>query len=140
MEEGQMSISVKADVATVVNFAAMHLKEVDVKKVSERPGDTVNVEAELVKNVEVQTDEPRTVVLHIYTVPEITYDSTNEIDLQAGINVIEVINLKYNDEFYREKELEKREGEVKIEILDREDQSKVLAFFNKQIQIQPYRH
>ena len=135
-----MNISIQAKIATSVNFAAMHLKDVDVSRVSTRKEDASIIESKLIEKLEITSDEPIEVRLHIYTVPNITFEYRKDIQLQAGTNIIKQINLIYDDEFYRKHVTEKREGELKIELVDKEDDTKVLAFFDEQIKIQPYRY
>lgn len=117
-----MSLSVNANVTSCVNYAATH---------SIVP---------LVNKVEITSDRELQAVLRVYSVPEFIFEYKEKITLQTGTTLFKNVKTIFNDTFYQTNLQEAKEGEIKVEILDLEEQDKVLAFYNVPVHIQPYDH
>ena len=117
-----MSVTIKASVVKNVNYAACHCG------------------AKLISSVTIQGNPGQEVVLNIKSVPKFLYEYKEKIRLTKGEIKLSDIQVHLDDLFYRQEVLDAKEGEIQIEVVDADDTSKLLAFENKKIHLQPYLH
>lgn len=117
-----MSVVVTVDAVEQINYAAAEGGEL------------------LVRKVEIQDPEIKKAVCRITAVPEFIYEYKTEIELQNGKAQIDAPPLKLNHGCFRQEFIEAKEGEIQIEILDFEEQERILGFKNVPVHIQPYLH
>ncbi len=117
-----MSVTLEASVLKNINYAACHCK------------------TELISSLTIKGTPGQEYFLSIRSVPKFLYEYKEKITLNHGQMKLSNIQIHLDDAFYRQEVLDAKEAAIQIEVCDANDSSKIAAFENKKVHLQPYLH
>lgn len=121
-----MAVSINADVITKINYACIGSKNEQLRKVFNK--------------LSISSDRTGSFFLRISIVPEVMAEYACKINLEAGKALELYPEMIPNDKYYRESVLEPCKGEIKIEVMDLDNNMLVMDIFRKNVDIDSYLH
>lgn len=117
-------LTIKADVAADINYVA------------------VRCGMPIVGSLIVKGSLGQKVICKISSRPEFLVEYRKDLALMTASTTLKRADLplQLDNKFYREELTEAQEGEIRIEILDADDQEKILKYVSYPVHIQPYMH